>query len=420
MYPPSSKPPICISGTLKDNRLNPAETTSSNMWLVCMKLIALLVFIGSSFSLFAFSERTPEDILSQNEKQLAQYTPTVNMGEEIILEMPYAKADILSPFNQIVIKHSDIVEVTLVFTDYPKGARLYDLNLSRIYRIGEIKEELITNTHIKWNIIRQTGCTSEEEAKSMFHGIILKTTDPSMNRNLMQLGNLFKGLSSKKEAKRIMMQQKDTTVFSVLNKLEAKNMTVVCDFTSSMYEHSGQLLLWFVLNTQQSKFSHVVFFNDGDFKPDEEKVDGAVGGIYTGASMDANAMLKLAEKTAARGIGGLDAEENDLEALQYAIKNYPKSSGYILIADNDAPPRDMSLLPSLKKPVHVILCGANKKNLPVTEYLNLARVTGGSIHTMHQSLSNLAQLKEGQIINFCGTNFKLTNGNLVYHVGSKN
>jgi hypothetical protein len=420
MQTPRSETSTLISGTMEGSQKNNVINHSNKTWSVWLKLVALLVCISSSFSFFAAMDRTPEDILAQHEKQLAQYTPSVNVLEEIILEMPYAKSNILSAFNKIVLTHSHILEVTLVFTDYPKGASLHDLNLSRIYRIGEIKEELITNWRIKWNIIRQTGCNSEEEAKTMFHGIILRTSDPDMNRNLLSLDNVFKGLKSKKEAKRIIMQQRDTTVFSVLNKLEAKNMTVVCDFTSSMYEHSGQLLLWFVLNTQQTKFSHVVFFNDGDMKEDAEKKDGAAGGIYTGASVDANSMLKLAEKTASRGIGGKDMEENDLEALQYAMKNYPQSRGYILIADNDAPPRDMSLLKTIKKPVHVILCGVNKINVPKKEYMNLALSTGGSLHTMQQSITNLSQLKEGQIINFCGSSFKLSQGNLVYCSSNKN
>ncbi len=83
-----------------------------------------------------------------------------------------------------------------------------------------------------------------------------------------------------KEAKRRIKKMPDTTVYNVLNEMKWKDMVVVTDFTSSMYPYSAQLVLWFAINTQQTKISDVFFFNDGDQKPDAEKTNGPLNIIY--------------------------------------------------------------------------------------------------------------------------------------------
>jgi hypothetical protein len=185
-------------------------------------------------------------------------------------------------------------------------------------------------------------------------------------------------------------------------------MAVVTDFTSSMYPYTAQLVLWFAINTQQSKISDVFFFNDGDQKPDSEKVSGEVGGIYHEQRVNFTDIRALAYKTASKGIGGEDLEENDLEALLYAMEKSPNAKGYVLIADNSAPPRDMDLINKIKKPVHIILCGTSN-GLEIA-YLELARKTGGSVHTMEEHLTELIKLKEGQSIRIDKRIYKIVNG----------
>lgn len=73
----------------------------------------------------------------------------------------------------------------------------------------------------------------------------------------------------------------------------------------------------------------------------------------------------------------------------------------------------MSLIEQIKKPVHIILCGANKTKPSNLSYLILAHKTNGSIHTMHESLQELVKIKDGEIVNFCGYKFLLKNGNFV-------
>jgi hypothetical protein len=115
-------------------------------------------------------------------------------------------------------------------------------------------------------------------------------------------------------------------------------------------------------------------------------------------------------KTIRAGCGG-DAPENDCEALLYAYKVAPKASEYILIADNLAPIKDIVLLEKLNKPVRIILCGTSYGIS--AEYLNLARKTGGSVHTMEADLENLIKKSEGEKFTFMNQKYRIEKGVVV-------
>ena len=84
--------------------------------------------------------------------------------------------------------------------------------------------------------------------------------------------------------------------------------------------------------------------------------------------------------------GNTELVENDLEAIEKGCEKFSQSKNIVLIADNNAPPRDTTLLDNIKKPVHVILCGVRNNHTIRTAYLNLAYKTKGSIHTMEEDL----------------------------------
>jgi hypothetical protein len=111
------------------------------------------------------------------------------------------------------------------------------------------------------------------------------------------------------------------------------------------------------------------------------------------------------------GAGG-DIIENDVEAVIKGADKYKNAKNVILIAHNNAPPRDMEILEKLEKPVRVILCGVlNDKIQPA--YINLAFKTRGSIHTMEQDLFFAAKSKNGKIFTYLGQEFKVVDGKLV-------
>lgn len=169
-----------------------------------------------------------------------------------------------------------------------------------------------------------------------------------------------------------------------------KNCLVVTDVTGSMYPYMAQFLLWHQQNLDKRSGNHdFVFFNDGDNLPDDLKKVGRVGGVYYKQTANYDS-LQAKMTIAMTSGGGGDGPENNLEAIIYGLKQNPHCKEVILVADNWATPRDMELLKLIKVPVHVILCGATSMNM---EYINIAKQTKGSIHTIEHDLYNLDKVK---------------------------
>lgn len=204
----------------------------------------------------------------------------------------------------------------------------------------------------------------------------------------------------------------DSTVFSVLNRnKEWKDIAFVCDVTGSMYPYSTQLLVWNRLHFDEKKAKCFTFFNDGDNKLDHQKFVGRIGGIY---SIEAKS-IKDIDRTAALAMlkgGGGDAPENNIEATLSSIEKFPDAKEIVMVADNWATIKDISLLSKLKKPVHVIVCGVWNGWIN-TDYLKLAKTTGGSVHTMEEDLTDLMSLKEGEVIEIGDKVYQISKGEFV-------
>jgi hypothetical protein len=368
-----------------------------------LNILILFVFISGQ----TFAIRTADDILAQKEIVAPIYALNANTLGSITLPMSYGNSVVLSEIERDIIKNSAVVQIHLVYTDHPIGIDLKALNRSRIKVVSDLRKDLLTDTMVNWKMIRQTNCHSEEEAKKLFHGIVILYKKIGSD-TYTPLDWILPEKMSKETAKRTLENMADTTVYHLLNTLNLKNSSVIADFTGSMYPYASQVTLWFALNTSQNKISDVFFFNDGDITPDDAKIDGKCGGIYYEHNVNFSEVRKLAFKTVKNSNGGGDAEENDIEALLYAMDKTPKANGYLLIADNGAPPRDMELLHNIKKPVHIILCETNTDIEPA--YLQLAMKTGGSVHTMNSHLTEMAHLWEGQKIKIEKQEFIFSDG----------
>ncbi|RME19110.1 MAG: hypothetical protein D6799_01900 [Bacteroidetes bacterium] len=184
---------------------------------------------------------------------------------------------------------------------------------------------------------------------------------------------------------------------------------IVMDITGSMYPYAQQLSTWLQLHfgvdsTQQ----YFVFFNDGDRKPDEAKKIGVTGGTYFTAAKRVEDVVKAMNLAIKNGEGG-DAQENVIEAILYGLKKVKNIEHIILIADNWAPVRDINLLPKVKTPVHVILCGVTNGMKINADYLNIAYKTKGSVHTIEEDIDFLIQNKTNEFF-INGNLYRLKNG----------
>jgi hypothetical protein len=385
-----------------------------------------------------------QSILELTEVEINNYKPNSKDAPSLYLKMSYG-----SPFitNKTDIKHltdAKITSIDVLCTDHPKGRNFTHLTRKRLESLKEIHPNIFNNNEIKWQLVRQTNCPDKESAKRLFHGIVVQYVPIQINKSLTQsravieeeikylkelftteeTTSLLKYKAIEEDLNKDIFASKfepttkpylfekvtlnyrilDSTVFNTLNRQEWINMTIVADVTGSMSSYTGQLLMWIHFNTIDDKVKQFVFFNDGDSKADSEKIIGQTGGIYTTTSSKLRDVRTLAVQTMENGFGG-DAPENNIEALLAAINLCPDCNNIVLIADNLAPIKDISLVGKITKKIKIILCGSESGINP--QYLDLARATNGSIHTMNQDLVNLMDLKEGDTIIIGKQEFKI-------------
>ncbi len=206
----------------------------------------------------------------------------------------------------------------------------------------------------------------------------------------------------------------DTAVNAVLNRhTDWKRKLMVVDVTGSMTPYSEQLADWHELNWAKQDQIQYVFFNDGNNKPDAQKVIGNTGGIFYSKKTDKQTFKQTMTLARENGTGG-DQPENDLEAVIAAINNCNNYDEIVLVADNFAKVRDMILLSQINKPVKIILCGAAHNTIN-TDYLDIALATKGSVHTIEQDINDIASTIEGAKILIGDTYYILTKNKFVVY-----
>ena len=187
-----------------------------------------------------------------------------------------------------------------------------------------------------------------------------------------------------------------------------KNCLVVTDVTGSMYPYLAQFKAWHKLHLDANSGNHdFVFFNDGDNMADNMKVTGQVGGVYYVNTSQYYKLSALLNTSMQKGGGG-DGPENNIEAVLKGLEMNPECKEVIMIADNWATPRDLSLLKKVRVPIRLVLCGAQSGIN--TAYLDMIRSNKGSIHTMEQDLYDLTSISERQEIELDGIKYRFSNG----------
>lgn len=202
----------------------------------------------------------------------------------------------------------------------------------------------------------------------------------------------------------------DPVVTKVFGRNKWSEKLIVCDLTGSMDPYANQLSAWYQLNYKLEKNLQFVFFNDGDRKSDAEKKIGSTGGIYYQKASSLDSLISLMTKVRYMGHGG-DCPENNMEALIKGVKQSNPYKELIMIADNGAPVKDISMLKDFKRPVHIIVCGSNGEIHP--DYLLIAWKTKGSVHTMEEDITKIASMMEDESIVIQGITYRIMGGEFV-------
>lgn len=209
----------------------------------------------------------------------------------------------------------------------------------------------------------------------------------------------------------------DTSVFKnvheynfLISRRWSNKMAVVADVTGSMSPYSTQVMLWLKNRPEVLLNGRFVFFNDGDAKPDMLKRIGSTGGIHFASTTNYDSVYLAMDRTMRAGTGG-DIPENNLEAVVETLRRWPDTDTVLMIADNEASVKDMSLLKNLKKPVSVMLCGATGKIHK--DYIEITKTTGGRLFVLSTELSEMKKWQNGTEVLLGGKKFEYRNGELI-------
>jgi len=325
---------------------------------------------------------------------------------KVYLQMTYGGWEIKNPEDYEPVKGQTIESIQLVYSNFPEDEDFTELNNKRIASLYILDPYIFSQKFIEWQVIRQNDCKSSWEASQMFHGFVI-TYRPAGSTAFAKMESSYLSTYVADETS----PKPDSTIFKVFERNKSwKDMLVVCDLTGSMSPYVSQLLLWLKLTFDDDKVKYLTFFNDGDNKRDSEKKIGKTGGLYFNEVSNFDSCLSMASRVILNGSGG-DTPENNLEALEASLKKWDDYKEVVMIADNYATPRDMSLLKEIKKPVKVILCGTGAG--VNTAYLQIAYETGGSIHTMEEDLTDLIKMHEGSKVKIGKQEFVIQRGKFV-------
>ncbi len=397
-------------------------------------LLVMILLLVSGLSLQAQTYDL-SDLVRMKQDTVSRIFITKLKPNQCYLPMDFNSADIkdLSAYREV--RDFTITKVELVYSQYQRDELFQqpDLNIKRLEALKKEAPEAFASSLTQWKFTAQTACANEEEAKGLFHGFILtyraergvpiSTAYKTDMRNavayytrdyksMVKPAGYKYDIAPKPESYDAFFR--DTTVLAVLDRQkEWKDALVVCDVTGSMSPYLVQTLVWLKLNCKSTRAGSYTFFNDGDGKQDSEKKIGATGGIYITHEKGYDSVEHMMFRAMDNGGGG-DAPENNLEAVIKALRDNPDAKEIVMIADNLANVKDMALLPRVNRPVHVIVCGSAAGIN--TDYLNIARATGGSIHTMEKDLTDLMSLNEGEVITFRAQKYVVDHGRfkLVY------
>lgn len=371
----------------------------------------------------------PKILESKFQRTLIPHFDVDSSDDIIVLENGYAQSKIINP-EEFFANDSEYTfsQVDIIYSLYPIDTAdwltnyhvLLTARLKELFKIAPY----LNNKRIKWRLVLQTDCKSSEEAKELFHGIVIKYAIKSGGDPKNKIPQPKDSITVNKHLKKMKDYVKrngtikDSVVYDVLERHpEWKNCLVVMDWTGSMYPFGSQVMLWHAKHIKTSGMKYYCFFNDGDRKPDSKKVLGKTGGIYFEEADNLDRVMALAKKVQSKGTGG-DVPENDLEAILKSLRKWPDVKEIILIADNSACIRDFSLIDSITKPVHVIVCGVTNNVNP--QLLNLAHRTRGSLHTIDNDYDKLYKYGMGVQVSIGGYKYILNSADWFELVESRN
>jgi len=353
--------------------------------------------------------------------------------KKIVIPFEYNTAiSNIERLSLLKLPYRNILKIEYVYSENHDISHQNKLNNQRLDSLNSLFRNRLNRIYKNTELITIIQ-TQKEDRRELFNGFVISFEENSRSNNKL-FDQIINSEPQNKKATRSCFNldtlqeygyvlphiQADysgyeyKTITKVLNRnKEWNDKLIIVDVTGSMTPYIAQYLLWLKLNFNEKQKQNYVFFNDGNGYKQRKKVIGSTGGLYfTQNNLGYDHVITTINQAILNGNCNYEIKENDIEAVIGGINKFPSSKSIILIADNNAPPRDIKLIKGLNLPVKVILCGTNNGAIQ-EQYLDLAFKTKGSLHTIENDLEDIFEKKEGTEFEFFGTNYQIKGGSIV-------
>ena len=143
--------------------------------------ISIIFYFALFSTLWGYSQSINYSKVSKLEPTLSSIYDTTSIAKyRYFLSMDFAK-DLAKnglPIQELLGQH--LVKIELVYTQYRHhhSFNQIDLNYSRLQYLDQLIPQLKVQKQIKWELIEQTGCSSRDSCKNLFHGFVIHYYDP--------------------------------------------------------------------------------------------------------------------------------------------------------------------------------------------------------------------------------------------------
>ena len=384
-------------------------------------LVILLALLIGVFTSNLFASDTLRPIKSGNIRLLFPKAPKVyltqnyalNKENTVHLKMAYGSQKIFNPRDwSSVQKDSRAKQVDLVMTLYPSDIENWkedfeDLIEQRLTNLTDLDSNLLVDCTIKWNLILQDADTTAYHAKKRDHGVFITYVDLPTSKHKNHYASVLTKCYGRNVAK---IEGEKLTQITKRNKEKWKKMLIVTDCSGSMMPYGAEVFLWHMLKYNKKNVNQFAFLNDGETGSTEI---GNAGGIHMIKIKDHRKIGSSLNYVNSIGTKNFDSPENDLEAVIYAMDRAYNYDEVILIADNNSAIRDFKLVKQIKHPIRIVLCGLDMENNIHPDYLELAFLTKGSIHTVEKDIENFMRNDQGKIIPIFDEKYQIQGDELV-------
>ena len=390
--------------------------------------ILFAIFLGTN----SFYAQSFKELLLNKTEVKNRFTLIEEISiKKIVIPFNYNSATTdFDPSKLLKIPYRNIQKIEYIYSENGDLNHQNKLNSQRIDTLSSFFKNRINRVYKNLELLTVVQ-TQKENKRELFNGFVI-TIEKSSRSNSKLINTV---LNTPKNNKNKSCFNLDTLTkygyvlphvkadysgygYKTINRVfdrntDWKNKLVVVDVTGSMTPYLAQYLLWLKLNFNKPEKQNFVFFNDGNGFKKIDKPIGKTGGLYfTENNFGYSHLMKTITKAIVNGNCNHDLPENDIEAIIGGLQKFPDSKSIILIADNNASPRDIKLIKKLDVPIKVILCGTNNR-LINEDYLDLAYKTKGSIHTIEEDLTELLDLKEGSSFEFFGATYHIKEGRVI-------